>query len=141
MKNLLLNLPIIFIISFVLGSCNSTGSEDEINSTTESIIGTWTGEVSQNTFKYGAVMTIEASNAGESAGTISYQFVNSTCEGDLKFDGEEGDTFIFVEENTTGGCSSPGIIKVTPQGDNILNWAWYFPEDSTPSATATLSRA
>ena len=108
--------------------------------TTESIVGTWTGQVDQSGFTYDAVMTIELAEAGQAAGTIRYQFTNSTCEGDLSFDGTEAGTFVFTEENTTGGCSSPGIIEVSLRDDGTLSWAWFFPEDGSPSATAVLTK-
>lgn len=108
--------------------------------TTESIVGTWTGEVDQSGFTYDAVMAIEPAEVGQAAGAILYQFANSTCEGDLTFDGTEAGTFVFTEENTAGGCSSPGTIEVNLRSDGTLSWAWFFPEDSSPSATAILTK-
>lgn len=137
--------PLIALVTgLALIGCSDSDPADPAPSgegTTESIVGTWTGEVDQGGFTYDAVMTINQAEAGQPAGAIVYLFTNSTCEGDLTFDGTGGGTFVFTEENTTGGCSSPGIIEVDLRNDGTLSWAWYFPDSGNAAATATLTRS
>lgn len=109
----------------------------------QSIVGTWSGTVTQA--GYGSFPVSMVLSSGQS-GTITYPSLN--CSGTLS-GGPNGSSSIFTEtitigqaSETTDGCLSGGTITMTASGGDSMSWEWigaYGGE--TYRVSGTLSRA
>ncbi len=106
-----------------------------------SLIGVWSGEVTEGSETYDLTMTIRTLRLGENAGTAVYSGTIN-CVGTLTYRGGHEAVFSFDESiDDATACADGGRIEIHQSGNGGLHWEWFRPQgDSQPDAVADLRR-
>ena len=115
----------------------------EVVGNTNEIAGTWSGTISNNagTFSTPLELSIQPDcEAGNVCGTFSAPQL--PCTGELFLQEINGDTFIFIEQNTTGAasCIPGGYEYLQPLGDGTLFYKFSFTPNSSITSNGILHR-
>ncbi|NNF57917.1 MAG: hypothetical protein HKN04_06715 [Rhodothermaceae bacterium] len=127
---------LLFALSALVIGC--TGADDLRRS---SMLGVWSGEVTEGAQRYELAMTIRQLEVGQAAGAAMYSGALS-CVGMLTFEGERDGALLFREAiDDATVCADDGLIAIRPGTDGTLQWAWYRTDaDPQPDAVAVLRR-
>lgn len=88
------------------------------------ISGTWTGiNASVNNPADSSFTTMVVTAALD--GTIHYG-APLNCDSTISLTSISGNTYVFIEHNTSGGCSDGATVTATVSG-STMDWLWQFP--------------
>lgn len=111
--------------------------------TTNSIAGNWSGTFSNQAGTFSAQIELSLSSdciLNQVCGTFSVPVI--PCSGNLVLQAINNQTFIFVEQNTTGGtsCKSGALEWLTLQDDGSLLYEFLFSPGAAVGSSGTLNR-
>ena len=134
MKKLLYTL---LAVSIIFSACKK--EEDEpTNNNSNSIIGTWSGQLTQAGFgDYPVEMIINNLVIGENSGNTNYASI--PCSGELIFLSITDSLHVFSEMISSGFCSS-GEIELYKLSEDSIQFNWYYPNSTNLESNGILTR-
>lgn len=119
------------------------GTITESGPATDAIAGDWQGRIgnAEGSFSTVIEVTIQPGcDAGQICGTFGTPELN--CTGNLFLQEVNGDTFVFIEQISSGGaaCASGGYEFLQLQADGTLAYQFSFSRDAAVSSTGILTR-
>ena len=135
MKKLLL---ILLCLPLLFSTCKKEEDGQTSNTNSTSIIGTWSGQLTQIGFgDYPVEMIINNLVVGENSGNTNYASI--PCSGELTLLSNTDSLHVFSEMISSGLCDS-GEIELYKLSEDSIQFNWYYPNSTNLESNGILTR-
>ncbi|NTW08712.1 MAG: hypothetical protein HGA28_04000 [Anaerolineaceae bacterium] len=130
-------------IAFKMTAQEGSSSVPVAETTTDTIAGKWSGTITGTSGSFSTLLNLDIQpdcKPGQVCGTFSVPML--PCSGQLFFQEVTGESFLFIEKNSTGSafCTSGGYEYLQPLADGTLSYSFSFTPDTSETTNGILQR-